>query len=188
MTQVWRTEIGSQTVDLSLVPVGGGHAISLLMTIDLPVPVLARAGRDLAEAVRPLQPEVVVTNATLGIPLAVEVCHRLGLETCVVLQKTPKIHLGDAFAEEVRSVTTETPQRLLLDRARAPMLDGRRVLVVDDVAATGSSLAAALRLVRRVNGDVVGIGVLLTEGTGWQAALGSIPGFVAGPDGTWVPD
>jgi adenine/guanine phosphoribosyltransferase-like PRPP-binding protein len=197
LVQTWQVDVGSQSLDLPIVPVSEQKAISLLMTVDLPVSVIAKAGADLAELLRADGPEVIATNATLGIPLALEVCHALGIDDCVVLQKTPKIHLADALSEDVRSVTTAEPQRLLLDRARLPALEGRRVVLIDDVVATGSSLAAALRLLRLGGAEVVAVGVILTEGQAWSAelgpdaelirSLGRIPGFVAGDDG-WLPD
>ena len=38
--------------------------------------------------------------------------------------------------------------------------------------ATGGSIVAALRLLRAAGADVVGIGSLLVEGTGWRSVLG----------------
>jgi adenine phosphoribosyltransferase len=52
--------------------------------------------------------------------------------------------------------------------------------VVDDVVSTGSSLAAMLRLVRRAGAEVVGVGVILTEGHDWKAVLGADAGLVRG--------
>ena len=51
---------------------------------------------------------------------------------------------------------------------------GQRVLIVDDVLATGGTLSAAVRLVTRLGGDVVGIAVVmeLTSLSG-RTALGT---------------
>lgn len=159
-------------MDLPLVPLDGKKAIALLMTINMGVAFGERTGGELAELIASSRPEVVVGTVTLGIPVAVEVSRALGLDRYVVLQKSPKVHLGDALSRPVRSVTSRGEQRLLLDRRHAPLLRGRRVAVVDDVACTGSSLAAAIRLVRDAGVLVTSVGVLLTEGHDWREALG----------------
>jgi adenine phosphoribosyltransferase len=130
----------------------------------------------------------------MGIPLAIEATRALGLDDYVILHKTPKIHLGEALAEPVKSITTDAPQRLLLDRARVGAVAGRRVAVVDDVISTGGSARAALDLMRRVGADPVVIGCLVTEGSEWRdalgpdaarvRALGAIPIFRPRPDGS----
>jgi adenine phosphoribosyltransferase len=171
-------EIGSQIIELPLVPVAEGVAISLLMTIDRGVSFMTRAAADLADLLRDAAPEVVATNATLGIPVAIEVSRALGLDDYLVLQKTPKIHLADALVAPLTSITTATEQVLRLDRARLPLVSGRRVVLVDDVAATGGSLVAALRLLREADADVVAVGVLLVEGLAWRDALGEDAGLV----------
>ena len=130
------------------------------------------AGRELAALLAPFEPDIVVSVATMGIPLAIEVTRSLGLDDYVILHKTPKIHLGDSFAEPVRSITTGNPQKLRMDPARVPAVRGRRVAIVDDVISTGASTRAALALVRRVGADPVVIGTLVTEGSGWRQALG----------------
>jgi adenine/guanine phosphoribosyltransferase-like PRPP-binding protein len=91
----------------------------------------------------------------------------------VILHKTPKIHLGETWAEPVYSITTDKPQRLRMDPARVAAVRGRRVAVVDDVISTGASLSSALRLVRRMDAEPVVIGTLMTEGGGWREALGT---------------
>ena len=183
----YRVEIGSQSVQLPLVAISDSAAISLLMTIDQGVRFMERAGADLAGLVRPDKPEVVAGAATLGIPVAIEVSRALGLDDYLILQKTPKIHLADALAEELESITTAGGQRLLLDRARIDAVAGRRVVLVDDVIATGGSMQASLRLLRAAGATVVAVGVLLTEGSAWRRLLGDdaelvrtlgrIPGF-----------
>ncbi|HEY1721766.1 MAG TPA: phosphoribosyltransferase family protein [Magnetospirillaceae bacterium] len=169
----YTVSIAGQPVELPLVPINETLAISLLMVIDMGVKFGEHTGRALAAKLAAAKPEVVVGTATLGIPVAIEVSRHLGLDHYVILQKSPKIHLGDALTETVKSVTSSGQQRLLLDRRAVPLLKGKRVVVVDDVVCTGSSLAATLRLVRQAGGDVVGTGVILTEGHDWRAPLGA---------------
>ena len=189
----YRTHVGTQPVTLPLVPVSDDCTIALLICVDLGVDFARTAGGELAERLAPLGPEVVVSVATMGIPLAIEVSRALGLDDYVILHKTPKIHLGDSFAEPVRSITTDAQQTLRLDPARVGAVAGRRVVVVDDVISTGASTSAALALVRRAGGDPVAVGVLMTEGRAWQdalggdaakvVALGSMPVFRPDPSG-----
>jgi len=170
--------IAGEDTRLPIVPLNDSIAIALLMVIDMGVAFGARVGQALAEATTALKPEIVVGAATLGIPVAIEVSRALGLDDYVILQKSPKIHLKDALRETVTSVTSSGAQSLMLDRRAVPMLAGRRVLVVDDVVTTGSSLGAMLRLVRQAGAEVVGVGVILTEGHDWEAALGDDVGLV----------
>ena len=191
-------KIGSQEITLPLTRISDDLTVALLMTIDAGVSFISRAGADLAEALADRNVEVVASAATLGIPVALEVSRHLGLDDYVILQKTPKSHLADALAEPLSSITTGVPQRLLLDRARVGAVAGRRVAFVDDVIATGGSVAASLRLLRSAGAEIVAIGSLLVEGSGWRRTLGAdaelvrslgrIPVFRPGPDGTLTED
>jgi adenine phosphoribosyltransferase len=165
-------EIGSQHLDLPIVPLNDKLAIALLITVDVGVAFMAKAGEELAAVLEPYQVDVVATVATMGIPLAVEVTRSLGLDQYVVLHKTPKIHLADAISEPVRSITTDVDQRLLFDRARVKDVEGRRVAIVDDVISTGASTGATLRLLRGIGANVVAIGTIVTEAGLWRGALG----------------
>lgn len=176
----YTVDIAGAPVELPIVPINERLAIALLMVIDMGVRFGERIGAALAQRLTPLQPDIVVGTATLGIPVAIEVSRRLGLDRYVILQKSPKIHLADALVQHVQSVTSAGAQRLLLDRRAIPLLAGKRVAVVDDVVATGSSLAAALALVRAAGGTIVRAGVILTEGHAWKAALGADAGLVEG--------
>lgn len=179
-TQTWTVDIAGQPISLPLVAIKDDLAIALMIIIDRGVSFGARCGSAIAAAVSDLRPDVVVGAATLGIPVAIEVSRALGLDRYVILQKSPKIHLRDAMVQEITSITSSGSQRLLLDVDAVPLIAGRRVLVVDDVVASGSSLKGALELVRRAGGSVVGIGVVLTEARAWESTLGDDAKLVRG--------
>jgi len=196
--ETFAIHVGSQSVEVPLVPISDDLTIALLISVDHGIRFVERAGTELAEKLSPVGVDIVVSVATMGIPLAIEVTRALGLDDYVILHKTPKIHLKDAVAEPVQSITTANPQRLLFDRARLEAVDGRRVAVVDDVISTGGSMRAALNLLRSVRAEPVVIGTLVTEASEWRTtlgadaglvrALGSIPVFRAEPDGTLRED
>jgi len=197
--RTYGTTVGSQSVDLPLVQVSDDCTIALLICVDLGVAFAETAGRELAALVAPFRPELVVSVATMGIPLAIEVSRALDLDDYVILHKTPKIHLGESLAEPVRSITTDSQQTLRMDPVRAGVVRDRRVVVVDDVISTGASTAAALSLVRRAGGDPVAVGALMTEGRAWRdilgtdadlvVALGAMPVFRPDPAGSGLrPD
>lgn len=197
-SETYRTTVGSQEIELPLVRVAPEISIALLISVDHGVAFAEKAGAELAELLLPFDVSIVASVATMGIPLAIEVTRALGLDDYVILHKTPKIHLADAVAEPVRSITTHADQRLLFDVARIEAVAGRRVAVVDDVISTGGSSRAALNLIRRIGGDPVVFGALLTEGGQWRQVLGedaakvrtlgAIPIFHHRPDGTVEED
>jgi adenine phosphoribosyltransferase len=197
-TRTYTTTVGSQPVELPLVEVAEGVAIALMICVDHGVAFSERAGRELATRLAPEEPEVVVSVATMGIPLAIEATRALGLDDYVILHKTPKIHLGDTWVEPVRSITTDSAQTLRLDPARVGAVRGRRVAVVDDVISTGGSMRAAIDLLRRAGAEPVVIGACLTEGVAWRATLGddadkvrtlgTLPLFRLGADGSVTED
>jgi adenine phosphoribosyltransferase len=194
----YRVTVGSQVLDLPLVEAAPGVSIALLISVDHGVHFAETAGRELAAELAPLGVDIVAAVATMGIPLAIEVTRALGLDEYAILHKTPKVHLANAIIETVRSITTDQEQRLLFDRARIPVVAGRRVAIVDDVISTGGSSRAALNLIRRVGGEPVAFGALLTEGGLWRSTLGedtalvhtlgAIPLFRHESDGTLSAD
>jgi adenine phosphoribosyltransferase len=194
----YRARVGSQEIDLPLIPITDELAIALLITVDHGVRFAERAGVELADRLAPHEVDLVVSVATMGIPLAIEVTRALGLDDYLILQKTPKLHLRDAITEPVKSITTGAQQRLLFDVARAGVVRGKRVGLVDDVISTGASMRAALNLLQRVGAEPVAIGTLLTEAATWRRelgdstelvhSLGAIPVFRRDASGSLVED
>jgi adenine phosphoribosyltransferase len=194
--QSYSLDVAGFPITLPIVAIKPDFAISLRLVIDLGVAFATHCGQALAARLAGAKPDIIAAPATLGIPVAIEVTRALGLDRYVILQKSPKLHLTDALSQPITSITSSGTQHLLLDRAAIPHLAGKRVALVDDVIATGSSITGALTLLRRAGADIVAIGSILTEAHAWQLSLGPddalvhslahIPQF-SPTNGVWVP-
>lgn len=116
---------------------------------------LREANDALAEATRPMSPTLVAGVEARGFIFGVPVAERLGLPF-VPVRKPGK--LPDAFA----SISYELEYgSAALELHRTPPVTGHRVLVIDDLLATGGTAAAAVRLVEEVGGTIAGFGFLI---------------------------
>ena len=74
------------------------------------------------------------------------------------------MYMKSAVEVGVESITTAGRQRLFLGQNEAEYIKGKRVLIVDDVISTGSSLKAMEELVTKAGGKIVGKMAVLAEG------------------------
>ena len=126
----------------------------------------------MAEQWRDVSPEVVVGVPTLGLPLANAVARRLGHRRMVPLGTSRKFWYTDTLSEPISSITSPGKGKTIyLDPRMLPVLEGRRVLLVDDVVSTGTSLAAVLRLLEKAGIVPAGIAVAMEQGTAWRGVL-----------------
>ena len=72
----------------------------------------------------------------------------------VVVRKTEKPYMIGAVKKSVVSITTRTPQDLVIDGADIPRIVGKRVAVVDDVVSTGGTLAGLEELLAEIGAPV----------------------------------
>ena len=107
--------------------------------------------------------DIIVTAESKGIPLAYEMA-RIGCRNYVVARKGVKAYMNDPIFVEVKSITTDHVQRLYLSGEDCKNLEGKRILIVDDVISTGESLLAMEELLHSVGGKVVGKACVLAEG------------------------
>ncbi|TQS75051.1 adenine phosphoribosyltransferase [Ornithinibacillus gellani] len=113
-----------------------------------------------------LLPEVdmLVTAEAKGIPFVHEVSKILQNDRYVVARKSVKSYMENPIVHKVHSITTATPQILCLDQSDIPLIEGKRVALVDDVISTGESIHALEELVVKAGGNVVAKAAILAEG------------------------
>ena len=114
----------------------------------------------------PRLPEVdyLITAEAKGIPLVQELSRLLKMDRYFVARKSIKPYMVHPFVTEVYSITTQKKQILCLDEVEAKLIEGKRVLIVDDVISTGESLKAMETLVKKAGGVVAGKAAILAEG------------------------
>ncbi|WP_407554138.1 adenine phosphoribosyltransferase [Streptomyces sp. Pv4-95] len=110
------------------------------------------------ELCREYRADKVVGLEARGFILAAPVAVRAGIGFVPVRKagKLPGATLGQSYALEYGTAEIEIHADAL-----AP---GDRVLVIDDVLATGGTADASLQLIRRAGADVAGVAVLLELG------------------------
>ncbi len=161
---------------LPLVPLPGGEkAIALLMSNQTSFEVERNIAVRMTDLAREAAPEAVVGIPTLGLIYARPMAEAIGLADYVALGHSRKFWYDDALSEAVVSSTSpDQTKRLYLDPALLERVNGKRVVVVDDVLNTGATMAAAIRLLQRANATIVAITAVLTEGWDWFGELARI--------------
>ena len=108
--------------------------------------------------------DVLITAESKGIPLAYEMARQAGTNRYLLARKSPKLYMKNVFTVKVNSITTAKEQILCIDQDDVDFMQGKRVLIVDDVISTGESLKALETLVERAGGNIVGRMAILAEG------------------------
>lgn len=107
--------------------------------------------------------DFIVTPEAKSIPLAYEMSRQSG-KKYFVARKKAKLYMQNPVTVNVRSITTDAVQTLILDGADGEQIRGKRVVILDDVISTGESLRAMEELVGRFDADVVAEAAILAEG------------------------
>ena len=130
--------------------------------------------------------DYLIAPEAKAIPLLYEMARQSGAERYFIARKGAKAYMSGVFEVEVRSITTMHIQKLVIDKADAELIKGKRMLILDDVISTGESLHAMEELVTRAGGVIAGKMAVLAEGDAYNRAdiitLGKLPLFNA--DGT----
>ena len=161
-----------------------------------------RLSTAMADLVKPLRADIVVGMPTLGMVLAASVARKLGHPHYVPLSYSRKFWFEDELSVPVNSITTPVqPKTVYIDPKLIERLEGRRVLLVEDVISTGGTVSAELALMEKLGAEVVGVVTAIRETRVWMDKLAGInpayPALVTSPiacplfrraAGGWVPD
>jgi adenine phosphoribosyltransferase len=177
--EVYAIEIAGLQRKLRLFEIKPGLRIAILNILG-DTELVQACARELARRLQGVEFGVLVTAEAKSIPLA----HALSVELkkpYVILRKTYKPYMGDALRAETLSITTGQPQTLVLDEKDRALLNGQRVVILDDVISTGSTLQGMRMVIERAGATIVKEAAILTEGerSKWEqiVSLGHLPLF-----------
>ena len=136
--------------------------------------------RDLNQKLKGIEYDAIVTAEAKSIPLA----HALSLQAdkpYIVLRKVYRPYMGDTLHAETLSITTGKLQSLYLDEKDRSLLARKKVVLLDDVISTGSTLKGMKKIIQKAEGTIAAEAAILTEGDQerWSdiVSLGHLPLF-----------
>jgi adenine/guanine phosphoribosyltransferase-like PRPP-binding protein len=153
----------------------GQHALASLIINQASFEVQDALAGDLAPKLAAFRPEVIVGLPTLGLTLAAAVARMLGHTRYVPLGTSRKFWYEDSLSVPLSSITTpEQQKRLYVDPRMLPLIQNKRVALVDDVISSGASVVAALSLMQSLQIEPVVIGAAMLQSERWHERLDGI--------------
>jgi adenine phosphoribosyltransferase len=177
--ETYAVEIAGLKRDLRLFEIKPGLKIAILNILG-DTELVTTCAKELAGKLKDIDYDVLVTAEAKSIPLA----YALSVETkkpYVVLRKVYKPYMGAALKAETLSITTGQPQLLIMDEKDIETMKGKKVVILDDVISTGSTLQGMRMILDKAGSSVAAEAAIFTEGDRAQwmhiISLGHLPLF-----------
>lgn len=160
MSETFKMTIAGLERELPICPVNENLSIAAFIVFG-DVELTIAASKELLEKCPEF--DYIITPEAKSIPLAYEMSRQSG-KPYFVVRKKAKLYMQNPLSVNVKSITTDSEQVLILDGAEGEKIRNKRIIIVDDVISTGESLAAVEKLVGKFNADVVAKVAVLAEG------------------------
>ncbi len=172
-------EVAGVKRNLRLFEVAPGLRIAILNILG-DTELVQACAKELAKRLKDLDFDLFMTAEAKSIPLAYALSAEMN-KPYIVLRKSYKPYMGDAIQTETLSITTGQPQVLILDEKDREVIQGKKVVVLDDVISTGSTLQGMRLILDKTGASVAAEAAIFTEGDRAQwmhiIALGHLPVF-----------
>jgi adenine/guanine phosphoribosyltransferase-like PRPP-binding protein len=150
----------------------GKHALASLIINQASFAVLDALASALANKLAAYGADIVVGLPTLGLTLASAVARTLGHTRYVPLGNSAKFWYQAQLSVPVTSVTTPDQQkRLYIDPRMLPLLQGRRLALIDDVISSGDSMLAGIALLELCGVRPAVLGAAMLQSERWYKPL-----------------
>ena len=154
----------------------GRRALASLIINQASFAVVDALAADLARKLSAFAPDVIVGLPTLGLTLASAVAQKLGHPRYVPLGVSAKFWYRDELSVPLTSITSpDQAKRLFVDPRMVPLLEGRRVTLIDDVISSGTSILAGIALLKACGVQPVALGTAMLQSDRWRESLAPWP-------------
>ncbi len=183
---VYTVQVGDLVRELPLFRVAPDVIIAIFNMLG-DTEVVEAAAEMLAQQM-PADAETLIVPEVKAVPLGHALSVKSGLPY-VVVRKFRKPYMENCLETQVVSITTGAPQNLYLDGKDLALVQGRNVVLVDDVISTGSTLKGLRQLIDQANARILAEMAVFTEGPedAWPEiiALGHLPVFTEDDMTNW---
>ena len=158
--ETYHLKVAGLERDLPVCPLGNGVSIAgfvMFSDVELTIACATELLKKVPDC------DVFLTAESKGIPLAYEMSRQSGKQW-IPARKGAKLYMKEPVIIEDQSITTAGKQTLVIDKKDIDYMNGKRILIVDDVISTGGSLHALETLAAKSTGTVVGCCAALAEG------------------------
>lgn len=135
-------------------------SVTLLGDVEL----VNAAAEQLVEKIRGLKPEVLVGPETKVVPLLHKMSEIMGLPRYVVCRKGIQAYMIDPLVVRPASFRNNRVKEMAIDGRDAQYIKSKKVVIVDDVVFTGSSLKMVRDLLNRAESDYLGTVAVFKQG------------------------
>lgn len=110
------------------------------------------------------KPDYIVCPEAKSIPLAQEMARLWNIDY-FVLRKSKKLYMQDPKSIDTKSITSAQIQQLWYDANEIHVLQGKKVMLFDDVISTGGTIASLIAFKDACSLDVSSIASIYLEGS-----------------------
>lgn len=123
--------------------------------------LMEKIGEEFANYFRDKGITKIVTIESSGIAPAIMTANKLKKELVILKKKNSKILNEDVYQTKVISFTKGEEYNLTVSKRY--IKPNEKVLIIDDFLANGEACSGAIRLLKQLNAEIVGIGILIEK-------------------------
>ncbi len=149
-----RVQIGKKYYPIKLVPIANNSFKIAYLDLKSNPHLVEALAQEIATYIRSHRKkiDILVTPEANTISLAYAIHKKTGIDY-VILSKKQRPNMGEkAVFENVKSITTDTLQKLWLSEDDKKKIENKNVLILDDVISTGNTIRAMEKLVQQAGG------------------------------------